>query len=727
MTLLEKFNRYQPNDSHRAILERATDFSWRADSVNRLMEIDVHFPTPVKKTVLYAIESEICKAYQLNGVRILPKYPKECFSLAYMHEIVEEAFRIGTVTHGFLEQYALKENGDTIEIEIAFSTEGTALLHKAETDRVLENIIYSEFSLVKTVKIIGTGNLDDRYESFAAERRSEMLRLSAQSAEQNRILREATAKANAEAKAKEEAEKPTLVTTLYDSTSDSEEESYPEIGEDGRVKSGYMVFDTAVEEMLYGSPFTPDAFTPLENIKKEAQNIFVIGEINSFEERPLKGGEKTVLIIGITDNRSSINVKLTLDAAEAAPIAKKISKSGRTIKRGIQSVVTLYGMSLMVKGSVKLEKIKTFRREGDKIVGTDVTEGDLFVQATAIAPVKRILRTDNAPEKRVELHLHTNMSAMDALIFPEQVAETAKRWGWDAVAVTDHGNVQSYPIIMDTAEKIGMKVLYGMEAYFVDDAARAVFGKRDYRFDSDELIVFDLETTGLSPLTCKITEIGAVKIKNGEVLESFNTFVDPEGHIPEEITELTGITDEMVAGAPSQEEAVRQFLAFAGDRLLIAHNAAFDTGFIRAACERYGIPFESSYLDTVALSRHVNPELKKHKLDVLANYFKLGDFNHHRASDDAEMLAHIFFKMVDKLREEGIGTLREMESSMSDKANPLKLRPYHLIILVKDSVGLKNLYKLISKSYLSYYHRQPPYSEKRSQRASRRADHRLGL
>ncbi len=702
-TLLEKLNRYTPSEKARKILSTVEGFSWRADKNKRMMEIDVSFPALVKKEDLYAIEAEIAAAYMLNSVRLFPKYSASLFSLSYLHEIIEEACRVGFITHGFLENYSLSEEDGKIVIAIAFSKEGTALLHKAETDRVIEGIIYAEFSLVKEVKIVGTGLLEDRYEAFAADRRRDMAALQAETVARLEKEKEAAAKVKAE----EAAEKPTLVTSLYQEDSDGASEGYPEITEEGLVKSGFMVFDTAVEDMLLGEPFTPDAFTPLEKIDKEAKNIFVIGEINSFEERTTRSGDKTTLIIGITDNRSSINIRLTLDTAEAAPIAKKISKSGRTIKRGIQSVVTLYSMSLMVKGHVKTEKMKSFRKEGDKIVGTDYTDGDLYIQPTAIAPVKRVLREDKAEEKRVELHLHTNMSAMDALIFPEHVAETAKRWGWDAVAVTDHGNVQSYPIIMDTAEKIGMKILYGMEAYYVDDAARAVFGERDYRFDADECIVFDLETTGLSPLTCKITEIGAVKVKNGDILEVFQSFADPGEHIPENITELTGITDEMVQGAPSQEEAVKAFLDFAGDRLLIAHNAAFDTGFIRAACDRYGMPFDNAYLDTVALSRHVNPELKKHKLDTLAEYFDLGDFNHHRASDDAEMLAYIFFEMMDKLREEGIGTLSEMNASMSDKANPLKLRPYHLIILVKDSVGLKNLYKLISASYLSYYHRQP--------------------
>ena len=702
---LDKFKKYTPTGEALRLLSGLSDFTWRSDVERRMIEVDVHFDAIVKKDLLYAIEADIAKAYQLNSVRLFPKYPKELFTLSYMHEVIYEAYRVGIVSRGFFENYSLSEEGGEIVVAIGFSSGALSLLCRAETDKLLERIIDSEFSLQKTVRIVATVEDQDSYDAFAAANKRELEKMYFDSVA--RVEKE-----KEEQKAKEEAleaEKPTLVTSLYQQEEEKTEgkDSYAEIGEDGRVSVGFMTFDTTVEDMLYGDPFTPDAFLPLDKINGEMRGVYVIGEINSFEERPTRQGDKTTLVIGITDNKSSINVKLTLDTDVAAPIIKTIKKSGRTIKRGIQDVVTLYSLSLMVKGSVKLEKIKSFQRDGDKITGTSTTTGDLFVQATAIAPVKKILRTDDEPVKRVELHLHTNMSAMDALIFPEIAAETAKRWGWDAIAVTDHGNVQSYPIIMDTAEKIGTKVLYGMEAYYVDDTDRAVFGEKDYDFEKDEFIVFDLETTGLSPLSCKITEIGAVKIKGDKVLDVFNTFVDPECHIPENITELTGITDDMVKGAPSQEEAVRAFLDFAGDRLLIAHNASFDTGFIRTACDQFKIPFENAYLDTVALSRHVNPELKKHKLNILAEYFELGDFNHHRACDDAEVLARIFFKMVEKLRQEGIGTLSEMNASMSDKANPLKLRPYHMIILVKDSVGLKNLYKLISESYLSYYHRQP--------------------
>jgi DNA polymerase-3 subunit alpha (Gram-positive type) len=251
-----------------------------------------------------------------------------------------------------------------------------------------------------------------------------------------------------------------------------------------------------------------------------------------------------------------------------------------------------------------------------------------------------------------------------------------------------------------------MKVIYGMEAYFVNDEEKAIYGDSKTTF-KDEFVVFDIETTGLSPMTCKITEIGAVLVKDDEVLSVFNTFVDPEMPIPEEVVNLTGITDEMVKGAPKTKEAVQKFLDFIGNRMLIAHNASFDISFIRKAAQDHQLTFNNPYLDTVSMSRFVNPDLKKHKLDTIAEYFGLGNFNHHRASDDAEMCARIFYRMVDKLEDDGVSTLAEMSNAMADRTDPLKLNPYHLIILVKNPTGLKNLYKLISSSYLKYYKKRP--------------------
>ena len=316
---------------------------------------------------------------------------------------------------------------------------------------------------------------------------------------------------------------------------------------------------------------------------------------------------------------------------------------------------------------------------------------------------------DTAPEKRVELHLHTVMSTMDAFIRPADLVATAKRWGHKAIALTDHGNVQSFPEVMLEREKQkaeNVKILYGMEAYFVNDTARPIYGTALPDFD-DEMVVFDIETTGLDVTSCRITEIGAVLIRAGEVVSEFDTFVDPECHIPEEITRLTSITDEMVAGAPKVEEALRMFFDYVGDRMLIAHNANFDCGFIRYAAAQVGLPFENSYMDTLALSKYVNPELKRHKLDVIAEYYHLGDFHHHRASDDAKMLAFIFFEMLNRLRGEGIHSFTELQRAMSERADPLKLKPYHMVVFARTQTGLKNLYQLISKSYLDYYHRFP--------------------
>ena len=261
---------------------------------------------------------------------------------------------------------------------------------------------------------------------------------------------------------------------------------------------------------------------------------------------------------------------------------------------------------------------------------------------------------------------------------------------------------------MLAAEKLGdVKVIYGIEAYFVDDTARAVYGDKDASFADSEFVVFDLETTGTSIRTCGITEIGAVKYKGGEIYDTFNTFVDPEMPIPEKITEITGITDDMVKGAPTIDKALPMFLEYAGDCILVAHNASFDVGFLRNFAEKLHIPFSPTYIDTVAVSRYVNSDLKSHKLDAVAKYFDLGDFNHHRASDDAHMLALIFDRMIEKLASEGLFTVSATVGVMAQKTDPKKLPTYHQVILVKNLVGLKNLYRMVSQSYLDFYQRFP--------------------
>ena len=438
---------------------------------------------------------------------------------------------------------------------------------------------------------------------------------------------------------------------------------------------GNITFDTSAAEYIIGVPFEIKPI-PIASVTRPVRNIILVGEVFNFVKEANRAGDKFNISFGVYDGNASIYVRhYSMLPDEAGEIANAVKN----------------GMVIAVRGYTKAER-------------NDETE--LYMNYSDIAAIARESRMDHAEKKRVELHLHTNMSAMDALIPPDVIVKTAKKWGHPAVAITDHGNVQGFPEAMLAAEKCDMKVIYGMEAYFVNDTASAVYGEYNGQF-SDEFIVFDLETTGISHQTCKITEIGAVKVRDGKILETYNTFVNPECPIPEEVSKLTSITDEMVADARTIDKVLPEFLEFIGDRLLIAHNADFDTGFIRAAAKAQGLRFENPYLDTLGLSRYLNPELKNHKLDTVANRYDLGDFNHHRACDDAHMLALIFFAMTEQLQKMDIKNFTDLQNEMSAKANPLTLPTYHQIILVKNQTGLKNLYKLISASYLKYYRRNP--------------------
>ncbi len=701
MTFREKFASYIPSQRDAEIIDRITNFSLRADRERKMIEISVEIEgEPVERSALYRIEDELCRVYELSAARILPRYSSDKFSLSRMHSIIEEAGRIGVVARGFFERYELSESDGKIIITLGFAKGGIGLLCKAETPEILSNIIKSEYGLGIPVEIVGKKTPDILYEDFEAEQKSAMDKMHADYVASHPII----PKRDAEQAAASEVVIPSnIYNSVYKKNADyTPSEVVAE--SDNIYKIGNMRFDISESEMILGEGVSGE-ISSIGSLEKPTKNIRTLGKVLSIESFTTKTG-KMIVTTAITDGEASINVKTVFDSEEeGAGFVKKIEGNGRKIFRGIQCVVVLYSIALDVCGNCLKDR----------------NDNECVIDAKSIAVIKTLDRMDSAPEKRVELHAHTNMSAMDALTFPEVLVETADRWGWDAVAVTDHGNVQAFPIVMESAAKKNIKVIYGMEAYFVDDTARAVYGDSSARFDEDEFIVFDIETTGLLPSSCFITEIGAVKVKNGRVIDTFSTFADPGVHIPEQITNLTGITDEMVKGAPSQEEAVRAFLEFAGDRMLIAHNAGFDTSFIRTACERYGVSFENAFLDTVALSRYVNPTLTKHKLDVLAKYFELGEFNHHRACDDAYMLSLIFFKMVDKLREEGIYSVEEMNRAMNDKANPLRLRPYHMIILVKNLTGLKNLYKLISSSYLESYYRYPRIPK------SMLSEHREGL
>ena len=672
-TMYDRFDRYEPVGVHCAIYDKAVVDKVKLDREKRIVEITVELPEIFEKADIYSLEEALRAAYELRLVRILTKYPSDAFDLSYLPQVIIEASRVGSVINGFFNHMKPTMDGHDIHIAIPFSAGAIELHDIAKTSNVISSILYSEFGEKYNVTIEQASDADERYSEYVSRQRAELNTRTQKiaEAEERRLAMAAAASSHENAPAEEETVKLPRVQSLFDS---SDTVSFDESG--FIVSSGRMRFDISEPKCCLGQELDGEGLIPLRAVKSNARNVKIIGEVFQVTEKELRRGDKLAVTIGLTDKDASIFIKTTADA------------------EGTEELKSVFGVgkSFIVRGNIK----------------TDTFDGDLYMQYSDVAQVTRVLREDNAPEKRVELHAHTNMSAMDALTKPDELVKTAARWGHEAVAVTDHGNLQSFPIAMLTAEKLGgkVKVLYGVEAYFVDDTQRAAYRGDGITFD-DEFIVFDIETTGLSVATCGITEIGAVLTKNGEIIDRFNTFVNPGMPIPEKITELTGITDEMVADAPDISEALPKFFDFCAGRMLVAHNASFDTSFIRAAAEKCGLPFTNPYLDTVAMSHYVNPTAKNHKLDTLAQIYELGDFNHHRACDDAEMLALIFDKMTSRLKEEGIFDIDRMNYVMSERADPLKLRTYHQIILVKNKTGLKNLYKLVSDSYLKYYRRNP--------------------
>ena len=335
---------------------------------------------------------------------------------------------------------------------------------------------------------------------------------------------------------------------------------------------------------------------------------------------------------------------------------------------------------------------------------------EMELSPNAIAPAKAPdPRMDLAKEKRVELHLHTRFSSMDGLTEVKDAVKRAISWGHSAIAVTDHGIAQAFPDAWHTAgDKI--KILYGVEAYYVNDVDDrvVVHGDTEATLD-DEIVCFDIETTGLNRDTERITEIGAVVLRNGEVCERYNTFVNPLKPIPQEVVDLTGITDAMVADAPKEADAINEFLDWVGDRPLAAHNADFDMSFIAAACQRIGRPFNNASIDTLILAQNLLPDLGKYKLDIVANKLNLPEFNHHRASDDAATVGYMLIPFRKMLTDINVNTIREINPAMRSVRHNSKRRQkaQHLIVLAKNQSGLRNLYKLISLAHLEHFKRHP--------------------
>lgn len=627
----------------------------------RLITLAVKFNGLVERNTLFDTEKLITKTLAYHTV-IKPHFPTELFSADYFPQLYAAVRRDIPSINGTLNNAEVRFENNTLTINLLNG--GKTLLDSKGFDKALIKLVSEEFNLYISVNYTGTFEVEENSEEYKA------------------AIHDAQEKINRENLQKAAEFYQEEVETAEKRDEKHAENTTVEI----EVREGKFATPQIIQSSirpLYGRSIR-GKMIPISSISGDSGRIVVWGDVFDIEKKVTKSGDKNIFTIDITDYTGSTTAKVFNSIKESAVIDN--------IKKGD---------TIVVQGDVEYDKYA----------------GELVVNARSIGTAQKVKVVDNAEKKRVELHMHTNMSQMDAVTSAGDLVNRAYQWGHKAVAITDHGVAQAFPDAMKAADKINkdeekIKIIYGVEAYFMDDLVESVKGDADTGFDGT-FICFDIETTGLSAARDKITEIGAVKVENGVITDTFSTFANPEMPIPQKITQLTGITDDMVKDAPSQSEAVGAFLEFAGDNVLVAHNAPFDTSFIAKACEDMGREYNYTSIDTVAISRAILKDIKNCKLDTVAKFLRLGDFNHHRATDDAEMLARIFINLCQRLTDDyGITKTNDINTKIAG-GDFKKLPTYHQIILVKNKIGLKNLYRLISYSHLNYFYKKPriPKSE----------------
>ena len=430
-------------------------------------------------------------------------------------------------------------------------------------------------------------------------------------------------------------------------------------------------------DVIYGRDFDEETMN-IDEIWGEMGEVVIRGKVRTLEQREIRN-EKTIVSFEITDFTDTIKVKMFVHNEQLPELLGEL-KAGAFVKVKGVTVNDTFDRELTIATVIGLKKIPDFTT----------------------------IRMDNSVKKRVELHCHTKMSDMDGVTDVKDIIKRAKKWGHKAIAITDHGCVQSFPDANHALDKDDtFKIIYGVEGYLVDDLKEIVTDGKGQPLD-EKYVVFDIETTGFSPVTNRIIEIGAVKVENGEITERFSTFVNPQVPIPFHIEKLTSINDSMVMDADPIEVVLPQFLEFVGDAILVAHNANFDVSFIKENAKRQGIPVDFTYVDTVGIARALLTGQSKYTLDAVAKTLGISLENHHRAVDDAECTAEIFVKFIEMLKKDNIldlASLNELGKSSVEAIR--KLHSYHIIILAKNQTGRINLYRLVSESHLTYFHKRP--------------------
>ena len=643
------FPGFEPPEELAQALERLAVVHAELDRDARTIRLDAQAEKYLAEKQLQTLCRAVEKAYGLKSLELSVRYPEEELPHMDFRDLAQVFIRAFSPSAAILAGAQYTVEDNTVTIHLRANGKDSILQNAKKGEQFLRE----RFGVTKKIEVEAHSNLEGK------------------------ALFEETARIRAEALKNTPAIQPSA--------------QAPGAAPAARAPRSAPAPQEPTGALFYGRPFSGRAVR-MDELNLDMFRVIVEGKVFAVQHRELKKRGAWVVCFDITDYTSSVRVNQFMEAAKAKPIIDNVQA----------------GMWLRVQGKMSFDRY----------------DNEMVLQPTAMEKIEAPKRRDTYPEKRVELHLHTTMSSMDALTDTGAAVKRAASWGHRAIAITDHGGAQSFPDAMKAASKAkvagtdqNIKILYGCEGYYVNDVDDriAVHGDGDFSFD-EEYVAFDLETTGLSSLHDTIIEIGAAIMKGKEVLSTFQMFVDPHRPLQPKIIDLTGITDQMLAGQPDISEAIPQFLDYVGGRPLCAHNADFDIGFVTAACERLGIAFQPMYVDTLILAQNLMPELGKYKLNIVADALSLPDFNHHRASDDAITCGYLLMRFFKMLQEQGIDHLQAINPRMEELRSGSKImdrRARHIIVFAKNSIGLRNLYRLISYGNLKYFRRVPimPKSE----------------
>jgi len=643
------FPGFEPPEELAQAFERLAVVHAELDRDARTIRLDAQAEKYLAEKQLQTLCRAVEKAYGLKSLELLVRYPEEELPHMDFRDLAQVFIRAFSPSAAILAGAQYTVEDDTVTIHLRANGKDSILQNAKKGEQFLRE----RFGVTKKIEVEAHSNLEGK------------------------ALFEETARIRAEALKNTPAIQPSA--------------QAPGAAPAARAPRSAPAPQEPTGALFYGRPFSGRAVR-MDELNLDMFRVIVEGKVFAVQHRELKKRGAWVVCFDMTDYTSSVRVNQFMEAAKAKPIIDNVQA----------------GMWLRVQGKMSFDRY----------------DNEMVLQPTAMEKIEAPKRRDTYPEKRVELHLHTTMSSMDALTDTGAAVKRAASWGHRAIAITDHGGAQSFPDAMKAASKAkvagtdqNIKILYGCEGYYVNDVDDriAVHGDGDFSFD-EEYVAFDLETTGLSSLHDTIIEIGAAIMKGKEVLSTFQMFVDPHRPLQPKIIDLTGITDQMLAGQPDISEAIPQFLDYVGGRPLCAHNADFDIGFVTAACERLGIVFQPTYVDTLILAQNLMPELGKYKLNIVADALSLPDFNHHRASDDAITCGYLLMRFFKMLQEQGIDHLQAINPRMEELRSGSKImdrRARHIIVFAKNSIGLRNLYRLISYGNLKYFRRVPimPKSE----------------